>query len=96
MDWRSPAAALKWLNRTRRRQSVDVLEGMLLHNSTVGGDDSEHRFAAAVRRWAEKAVPTAPLVSAPGMIWRLRWRGHLVAVRQAANVDTADEVVRGA
>ena len=96
MDWRSPAAALKWLNRTRRRQSIESLEGMLLHNSTVGGDDSEHRFAAAVRRWAEKGRPHR----APGQrAWddlRLRWRGHLVAVRQAANVDTADEVVRGA
>ena len=91
MDWRSPAAALKWLNRTRRRQSIESLEGVLLHNSAVGGDDSEHCFAAAIRRWAEKGRPHRARAQRAWDDLRLRWRGHLVAVRQAANVDTADE-----
>src|SRR5208283_3335616 len=88
-----PASAEEGPNRACTRQTVQPLEGVFLDDRAIGCDNCEHRFAGAVRRWAEQCGShRARAQRAKDNLW-LQRRSHDVAVSQAARIDSADQVV---
>jgi hypothetical protein len=87
MKRRIPAPPEEGLNRACRRETIEPLEGVLLHDGAVGGDDGKHRFAGTVRRRAEEGRPHRARAQRARDDLRLRRHGDDVAVCKAIDVD---------